>query len=85
MAMRRNDCVMTCLSQKQGLVVAMRHGVYWDVLLVMFGGFAVAYGITYTLRDKIFGMFAILIGVIILATWALLLFDDSGRPEGQKR
>lgn len=76
---------MICLSQKQDLVVTMKHDVCWDVLLVMFGGFAVAYGVTYTLRDKIFGMFAVLIGIIILSTWALLLFDNSDRPERQGR
>lgn len=63
----------------------MKHRIYWDVLLVMFGGFAVAYGITYTLRDKIFGMFAILVGVVILATWAFLLFDNLGGSERQKQ
>lgn len=71
--------IISCLSQKQGLVI-MRHDVYWDVLLVMFGGFAVAYGVTYTLRDRIAGMLAIMIGVIILTVWAFLL-GGSGRPE----
>jgi|GEM_PF-7124223 len=53
--------------------------VPWDILFVMFGSFAVAYGLAYTLREKESGMTVVLLGISILSFWVFLILR---RPNG---